>query len=71
MLLSAADLIQIALLITVIFQLHLSRKSFKADHERRKKQATFEFINAVSDRFRGALHQFNERHGRNVVVDYS
>ena len=52
-------------------QLWVSYRSFQADHERRKKQATFEYVNAVSERFRAALNKFDEKHGIDKVVDIS
>jgi len=66
-----ADLIQTALLIVVILQLWSSHNAYLADHERRKKQATFEFVNAVSERFRSALKRFDEKHGVDKIVDIS
>jgi hypothetical protein len=65
------DIIQTILLAVVILQLWVSHRSFQADHERRKKQATFEYVNAVSERFRTALNRFDEKHGIGTVVDIS
>lgn len=36
----------------VTLQLYLIYKAFLADHERRKKQATIEYINLIRDRYR-------------------
>lgn len=47
----------------------LQLQAFKADHERRRKQATLEFMNAISDRYKTALRKFDEKHGRERVVD--
>lgn len=66
-----SDIIQTVLLLVVVLQLGLSHRTFRADHERRKKQATFEYVNAVSERFRTALNKFDEKHGVNKVVDIS
>lgn len=66
-----ANIIQTVLLVVVVLQLWVSHRSFKSDHERRKKQATFEYVNAVSERFRTALNKFDEKHGANKVVDIS
>ncbi len=66
---NVADFIQIALLVLVCVQIYQTNKTFKADHERQRKQATFEFINAVSDRFRSALNIFDDKHGIGRVVD--
>ena len=68
---TTADIIQTILLAVVIVQLWVSYRSFQADHERRKKQATFEYVNAVSERFRAALNKFDEKHGIDKVVDIS
>ena len=68
---TTADIIQTILLAVVIVQLWVSYRSLQADHERRKKQATFEYVNAVSERFRAALNKFDEKHGIDKVVDIS
>jgi len=68
---SVADIIQLIMLSAIILQLYLAYKAFKADHERRRKQATFEFINAVSERYRKALNDFDTKHGLGKVVDIS
>jgi hypothetical protein len=51
------------------YQIRLAIKAMKADHERWRKQATFEFVNAVSNRYKNALHAFDARHGPNIVAD--
>ena len=66
-----SDIIQICILVVILLQLHLTRKTVKADHERRRKQATFEYVNAVSERFRKALYDFDKEHGIGKVVDVS
>jgi hypothetical protein len=66
-----ADLIQILLLAAVVAQLVFNRRAMLADHERRKKQATFEYVNAVAERFRSALNEFDSKHGPKKVVDIS
>lgn len=68
---SIAEIIQTILLGVVVFQLWLSHRCYIADHERRKKQATFEYVNAVSERFRTPLNKFDEKHGINKVIDIS
>jgi len=66
-----ADIIQIAMLSLIIGQLYLAYRVFKADHERRRKQSTFEFVNAVSERYKKALDKFDKKHGHGKVVDVS
>lgn len=68
---SIADIIQIAVLIFVVIQANLALRAFRADHERRRKEATFQFVNAVSDRYKMALHSLNSKHGVDRVVDVS
>lgn len=66
---NVADFIQTALLAGVILQLFLAYRAFRADHERRKKQATFEFVNVVSERYRNAIESFDAKHGKGKLVD--
>ena len=66
-----ADSIQTVLLVLVVLQLWVSFRSYRADHERRKKQATFEFVNSVSDRYRSSLSKFDAKHGAGKLVDLS
>lgn len=68
---TTSDYVQTALLGVVIVQLWVSHRSFQADHERRKKQSTFEYVNAVSERFRTPLGKFDEKHGIDKIVDIS
>lgn len=66
---SVSDVIQVAILLALSVQAYWIYKTLKADHERRKKQATFEFINSLSDRYRNSLNDFNKRHGMDRMVD--
>ena len=66
-----SDIIQIAVLSVLVVQAFLINKTLKADHERRRKQATLEYINAVSERYKSALNEFNKRHGEDRFVDLS
>ncbi|TQM93767.1 DUF4760 domain-containing protein [Roseinatronobacter monicus] len=68
---SVSDVIQVLVLLVLVFQAFLINKTLRADHERRKKQSTFEFINSVSDRYKNALNDFNKRHGMDKMVDIS
>ena len=66
---SISDIIQVVILLALSAQAFFIYKTLKADHERRKKQATFEYVNAVSERFRNAIDAFNSRHGDDRMVD--
>ena len=66
-----ANIIQLGMLGIIIIQLFLAYRVFKADHERRRKQSTFEFVNAVSDRYKEALNKFDAKHGFGKLVDVS
>lgn len=68
---SISDLIQIAIFLAILFQAWLAVKSLKADHERRKKQATFEFVNAVTDRYKNPINEFNNKYGVDRIIDIS
>lgn len=65
---TVADLIQTGILLGIMGQLFVLYRTYRADHERRKNEATFNFINAVTDRYKGALNHFEEKHGRDQIV---
>lgn len=50
-------------LIVIIIQLYLSYKIFKADHERRKKEATIEYINNVRQLWSKNRQDFDKKFG--------
>ena len=50
-------------MIVIIIQLYLSYKVFKADHERRKKQSTIEYINDVRQLWSKNRKAFDEKFG--------
>ena len=52
----------------LIIQVGLALKSFKADHERRKKQATFEFIQKIRPAWIETKHSLEKRWGKNPLT---
>jgi hypothetical protein len=57
--------------IIAIWQLFDMKKSFKADHERRKKQATIEFYGEISEKFRESLKQIDEEFPNGEIINVS
>jgi Tfp pilus assembly protein PilE len=53
--------ISIITLLVLSAQLYFLYKSFIADHERRKKQATIEYVNSIRERYINAINTINER----------
>ena len=51
----------------LIVQLELARKAFKADHERRKKQATVEFVSRLRDSSWPLEITLRSKFGDNVI----
>ena len=64
---SLTDRIQILLLSVVVVQLWITRRMFLADHERRRKQATFDYVTAVGHRYRNPLEEFDKVYGTKIV----
>ena len=54
--------------IIAIWQLFLGKRSFNADHERRKKQATIEHYSRICNEFREALKRINAKFPDDKVV---
>ena len=52
----------------LIVQASLVLKSLKGDHERRKKQATFEFVQKIRPAWLEAKHALEERWGREPLT---
>jgi len=52
----------------LIVQAGLALKSLKADHERRKKQATFEFVQRIRPAWLEARYALEERWGREPLT---
>ncbi len=62
------SLIQIAMLIVISIQLYLLNKTYKADHERRKKQSTVEYINSIRNDYRMLNNKLNEKFPQKAIV---
>ena len=54
-----AILISVATVLCLLLQIHLQRKTMVADHERRKKQATIEYVNSVKVKYRPIAEKLN------------
>jgi len=54
-----------------IWQLFVAKKGFKADHERRKKQATIAFYSEISEKFRESLKQIDETFPNEGIINVS
>jgi len=56
--------IQILMFLVISIQLYFMQKTFRADHERRKKQATVEYLNKIREQYRTLsnklIGKFNE-----------
>ena len=52
----------------LVVQAGLALKSIKADHERRKKQATFEFVQKIRPAWLEAKHALEERWGKEPLT---
>jgi len=60
----------IVLLVTALiayFQLKALIRSFKADHERRKKQATIEFVNKIRESYRTINNELIKKFGKGPI----
>ena len=65
--LSVADLIQILMLIFVSLQLMLLFRSFRADHERRKKESTIEHVRSIRTLYRGLSGRLIDKFGEDAI----
>gem|GEM_PF-951208 len=52
----------------LVIQANLALKSIKADHERRKKQATFEFVQKIRPAWIEAKHAIEEKWGKEPLT---
>jgi hypothetical protein len=66
-----SEIIKISILlitaIIALFQLNVMVRSFKADHERRKKQATIEYINMIRPEYRKINNLLLEKFGNDPI----
>jgi hypothetical protein len=64
---SIADLVTC---VAAIIGVSVARKTFRADHERRKKQATIEFYRSIGDKCDELLIQIENDFPKDAVVTY-
>ena len=55
------SVIQIVMFLVISGQLYFLYKTYKADHERRKKQATVEYINSIRSDYRALNDKLNDK----------
>lgn len=60
---------QIAVLIAAIIQIRALRRSFLADHERRRKQATIEYLDSFRSEVRPMVDQLKIIFPRTIAID--
>ena len=65
--LGVSSIIEIAMLIIVSVQLYFLRKAYKADHERRKKQSTIEYLSRIRDIYRPVDRKLIEKYGKKAL----
>lgn len=61
--------IAIAVLVIIVLQLRLGLKTLKADHERRKKQATIEYINSIRQLWSENVKLLDEKYSVNTLSE--
>jgi len=61
------SIIQILILSVISLQLFVLNKTFKADHERRKKQSTVEYINKIRRYYREVTNKLIDEFGDNAI----
>ncbi|CAO3413668.1 hypothetical protein [Azospirillum argentinense] len=52
-------------------QVRIMRESYIADHERRKKQSTIEYVNSIREKYRPIVGRLEEKFGINHVINLS
>jgi len=55
--------------VVAIWQLFVMNKSFKADHERKKKQSTIEFYNNIKEKYFESLELIDEKFPNDEVLN--
>ncbi len=60
-------IIQIATILLISFQIYLIYKTYKAHHERVKKQSTIEFINSTYDKFKPITRTLKKKFSGKVI----
>lgn len=61
------SIVQIFMLLVVSGQLYMLNKSFRADHERRKKQSTIEYINTIRTSYKELTNELIDKFGDNAI----
>ncbi len=61
------SIIQILMLFVISVQLWLVRRTFIADHERRKKQSTVEYLNNIRTHYRSVTNKLVEKFGSSAI----
>ena len=64
-----AIIISILTLLGLLIQIHLSWREMRADHERRKKQATLEYVNSIRAIYRSIAGKLDQQFGRDNVIN--
>lgn len=55
----------------LIWQARIMTRAFKADHERRRKQSTIEYVNVIRERYRPINNSLANKFGGNHVINLS
>ena len=61
------SLIQILIFIVISGQLYFLQKTYKSDHERRKKQSTIEYVNQIRNYYRPLGTKLVKKFGNNTI----
>jgi uncharacterized membrane protein YhiD involved in acid resistance len=65
----AAIVISIFTLVGLLLQVHIQWRTMHADHERRKKQATIEYVNQTRAVYRPISRKLVQKFGENTVIN--
>lgn len=61
------SIIQILMFLIVSIQLFWVQKTFRADHERRKKQSTVEYLNKIRENYRSLTNKLITKFDNNAI----
>ncbi|WP_372398129.1 DUF4760 domain-containing protein [Azospirillum sp. HJ39] len=50
-------------------QIRIMRDAYLADHERRKKQSTIEYVNSIRDKYRPIVERLEDKFGKDLVIN--
>lgn len=65
----AAIIISMFTLLCLLLQTHVQWRTMRADHERRKKQATIEYVNQTRTRYRPISRKLAIKFGEGTVIN--